>query len=166
MSSGSADFAVLESSRVTLATRSATLPVEIRNDQGLAINVVVRVSSDKLRFPDGEELRLALEPGINEIEIPVETVGSGDARIQISVTSPDGRLDLAAGAVDVRSTAVSGLGLIVSLVSLAILLTWWARTIARVRRQRRAASVSDHPSADDGDEPAPEADTDEEKQPS
>ena len=36
-----------------------------------------------------------------------------------------------------RSTAISGLGLVVSLVSLAVLLTWWLRTIIRVRRSRR-----------------------------
>ncbi len=166
VSDGSADFAVLETSRITLATRSATLPVEIRNDQSLPINVIVRIASDKLRFPAGEELRLVLEPGINQLEIPVETVGSGDARIQISVTSPDGRLDLAAGAVDIRSTAVSGLGLIVSLISLAILLTWWARTIARVRRQRRAASVPDDSSGDDESATGAPTDAPEEKQPS
>ena len=154
VSTGSADFAVLETSRITLATRTATLPVEIRNDQTLPINVVVRITSDKLRFPDGDELRLVLEPGTNELEIPVETVASGDARIQIAVTSPDGRLDLASGAVDIRSTAVSGLGLVVSLVSLAVLLTWWARTIARVRRQRRTASVPNDPSGGDGPQPA------------
>ncbi|NDH89214.1 MAG: hypothetical protein EBY61_11515, partial [Actinobacteria bacterium] len=81
---------------------------------------------------------------------PVETVTSGDARILITVTSPDGRLDLAGGSVNVRSTAISGLGLVVSLVSLAVLLTWWLRTITRVRRSRRAATVSSTPSADDG----------------
>ena len=164
---GAADFTVLESSRITLATRSATLPVEIRNDQNLPINVIVRITSDKLRFPDGEEQRLVLEPGINELSIPVETVASGDARIQIAITSPDGRLDLAAGAVNVRSTAVSGLGLVVSLVSLAVLLTWWARTIARVRRQRRAASVPGDPT-EDGGNPAPDSATPdpEERQPS
>ncbi|MEM9201584.1 MAG: DUF6049 family protein [Actinomycetota bacterium] len=155
VSSGSTDFEVVEGSRVTLAAQTATLPVEIRNDQTLPINVVVRITSDKLRFPDGEEQRLVLDPGINALDIAVVTAASGDARIQITVTSPDGRLDLAAGAVDVRSTAVSGLGLIVSLVSFAILLAWWARTIARVRRQRRAGSVSDHPSGP-GDAEAPD----------
>jgi hypothetical protein len=112
--------------------------------------VIVRITSEKLRFPDGEELRLTLEPGLNELEVPVETVTSGDARILITVTSPDGRLDLAGGSVNVRSTAISGLGLVVSLVSLAVLLTWWLRTIIRVRRSRRAATVSSTPSADDG----------------
>jgi len=151
VAAGTADFAVVESSRVTLATRAATLPVTIHNDQHLAMNVIVRTTSEKLRFPDGEELQLVLAPGLNELEIPVETVTSGDARILITVTSPDGRLDLANGSVNVRSTAISGLGLVVSLVSLAVLLTWWLRTIIRVRRTRRAATVSDTPSSDDGD---------------
>lgn len=151
VAAGTADFAVVESSRVTLATRAATLPVTIHNDQNLAMNVIVRTTSEKLRFPDGEELQLVLAPGLNELEIPVETVTSGDARILITVTSPDGRLDLANGSVNVRSTAISGLGLVVSLVSLAVLLTWWLRTIIRVRRTRRAATVSATPSSDDGD---------------
>lgn len=151
---GTADFDVVESSRVTLATRTATLPVTVRNDQDLPVNVVIRITSEKLRFPGGDELRMVLDPGVNELELPVETVASGDARIQISVTSPDGRLDLASGAVNVRSTAISGLGLVVSLVSLAVLLTWWLRTILRVRRTRRAATVSDTSSADEPD-PAP-----------
>jgi hypothetical protein len=151
VAAGTADFAVVESSRVTLATRAATLPVTIHNDQKLAMNVIVRTTSEKLRFPDGEELQLVLAPGLNELEIPVETVTSGDARILITVTSPDGRLDLANGSVNVRSTAISGLGLVVSLVSLAVLLTWWLRTIIRVRRTRRAATVSATPSSDDGD---------------
>ena len=151
VAAGTADFAVVESSRVTLATRAATLPVTIHNDQNLAMNVIVRTTSEKLRFPDGEELQLVLAPGLNELEIPVETVTSGDARILITVTSPDGRLDLANGSVNVRSTAISSLGLVVSLVSLAVLLTWWLRTIIRVRRTRRAATVSATPSSDDGD---------------
>lgn len=144
---GTTDFEVVESSRVTLATRTATLPVTIRNDQDLPINVIVRISSEKLRFPGGDQLDLTLEPGLNELAIPVETVASGDSRILISLTSPDGRLDLASGSVNIRSTAISGLGLVVSLISLAILLTWWARTILRVRRTRRAATVPDDPSA-------------------
>jgi hypothetical protein len=151
VAAGTTDFAVVESSRVTLATRAATLPVTIHNDQKLAMNVIVRTTSEKLRFPDGEELQLVLAPGLNELEIPVETVTSGDARILITVTSPDGRLDLVNGSVNVRSTAISGFGLVVSLVSLAVLLTWWLRTIIRVRRTRRAATVSATPSSDDGD---------------
>jgi len=145
VSNGAADFSVVEASRITLATRTATLPIEIRNDQTLPINVIVRVTSEKLRFPSGDQFQIVLEPGLNLLELPVETVASGDARMQVSITSPDDRLNLATGALDIRSTAVSGLGLIVSVVAFAVLLTWWARTIARVRRQRRTASVPGDP---------------------
>lgn len=142
---GAADFEVLESDRITLATRRADLPLIISNEQPVAINVIVRLTSEKLRLSGGDELALTLQPGRTELLIPVESVSSGDARILVRVTSPDGVLDLATGSIDVRSTAISGLGLVVSLVSLSILLTWWARTILRVRRNRRAASV--HPAA-------------------
>ena len=138
---GTANFAVLESERVTLATRRADLPIVLRNEQPVPINVIVRLTSEKLRLVGGDELTLTLRPGQTEILIPVQSVSSGDARILVSMTSPDGVLDLATGSVDVRSTAISGLGLLVSIVSLSILLTWWARTILRVRRNRRAASV-------------------------
>lgn len=142
---GATDFEVLESERITLATRFADLPLTIRNEQPVPINVIVRLTSEKLRLSGGDELMLVLDPGRTDLVIPVESVGSGDARILVRVTSPDGVLDLATGSIDVRSTAISGLGLIVSLISLTVLLTWWARTILRVRRNRRAASV--HPAA-------------------
>lgn len=145
-----AQVELIDSGRITLASQTAALPVAIHNGANLAMNVTVKATSEKLRFPDGEELRITLEPGLNELTIPIETVTSGDARIFITVTSPDGHLDLTDGSVNVRSTAISGLGLMVSLVSLAVLLTWWLRTIIRVRRSRRAATVSSTPSADDG----------------
>ncbi len=142
---GTTGFEVLEGSRITLATRQADLAVLIQNRQPLAINVVVRLSSEKLRFPNGEDLDLALEPGLTELIIPVETVSSGDARIVVSISSPDGRLDLASGPINVRSTAVSGIGLIISLIALLVLAAWWARTIVRVRRNRQSASVNASP---------------------
>lgn len=160
---GAADFEVLETTRITLATRRAELPLILSNEQPLPINVVVRLTSEKLRLAGGDELHLTLDPGLTELAIPVEAVGSGDARILVQMTSPDGVLDLAAGSIDVRSTAISGLGLIVSLVSLSILLSWWLRTIVRIRRNRRAASV--HPAAgtptdhDPGSPPGPESET-------
>jgi hypothetical protein len=101
------------------------------------------VFSDKLQFPDGEQQQLVLEPGLTELIIPVKTAASGDARITITLTSPDGHLDLTTGTVDIRSTAVSGLGLVITIIAFVILGMWWARTILRVRRQHRAASVAE-----------------------
>ena len=146
---GTADFGVLEAERITLATRRADLPLVVRNEQPVPINVVIRLTSEKLRLPGGGELALTLAPGDTHLSIPIESVSSGDARILVQITSPDGVLALASGSINVRSTAISGLGLIVSLISLSVLLTWWARTIWRVRRTRRAASVAGQPPTTD-----------------
>lgn len=154
---GTAGFAVLESERVTLATHRADLPVVIHNDQPFAATVIVRLTSEKLRLPGGDELVLTLPPGDTTLDIPVESIGSGDARLLVQITSPDGVLDLASGAVNVRSTAISGFGLVVSLLSLTVLLTWWARTIWRVRGTRRAASVAETPAIDPASETSSEA---------
>ncbi len=142
VATGISGFEVLDASRITLATRGADVPITLRNAQSLPITVDFRVSSDKLRFPDGEQQQLVLEPGLTELIIPVETAATGDTRITVTLTSPDGRLDLTTGAVDIRSTAVSGLGLVISVVAFMILGMWWLRTILRVRRQHRAASVA------------------------
>ncbi len=142
VSDGISGFEILESSRITLASRTAELPIAIHNNQPLPITVILRIGSEKLRFPDGNELTLSLVPGLNEFELRVETVASGDARLTATLTSPDGRLDLATGTIDIRSTAISGLGLVISVVALLVLGAWWARTILRVRRERHAASVA------------------------
>ena len=98
-----AQVELIEASRITLASQTAALPVAIHNGANLAMNVTVKTTSEKLRFPDGEELQITLEPGLNEFEIPIEAVTSGDARMFITVTSPDGHLDLTDGSVNVRS---------------------------------------------------------------
>ncbi len=142
ISKGTQGITVIEGGRVTLASRTADLPLRIRNDQSLPITVNMFLSSEKLRFPNGDHLTITLAPGDNALTVTVEAITSGDARVTTTLTSPDGKLELARGNVNIRSTAISGLGLIISLVALAILSTWWIRTILRVRRNRAAASFS------------------------
>lgn len=150
---GTKGIEVIEGDRVTLASRSADLPLVIRNDQTLQITVDLFLRSEKLRFPDGDHQVLLLAPGDNEITVRVQAPTSGDARVTATLSSPDGRIELARGTLNVRSTAISGLGLTISLISLAVLLTWWARTILRVRRNRSDDSFSAS-TTDDEESPA------------
>jgi len=147
---GTRGIEVIEGDRVTLASRSADLPLVIRNEQTLPVTVDLFLRSEKLRFPDGEHKVLRLLPGDNQITVRVQAPTSGDARVTATLSSPDGRIELARGTLNVRSTAISGLGLTISIISLAILLSWWARTILRVRRNRSADSFSE--STTDNDE--------------
>ncbi|MDG2025569.1 MAG: hypothetical protein P8J50_00495 [Acidimicrobiales bacterium] len=128
--------------RITLTDRRTDLPLQVVNGQPVALNVEVILSAEKLRFPEGDRLFLQLQPGVNDLVIPVETLASGDARVTATIVSPGGAFELGSGTVDIRSTAISGLGLAISLVALVILAAWWVRTILRVRRNRAAATVA------------------------
>lgn len=132
---------------VTLAARDGTLPVTLRNDTGGEIRVALRLESDKLSFPDGERRELTLTEPITTLEIPVRARASGTFPLEIRLSSPDGVLELGAARYTVRSTAVSGLGLLLGGVALAVIAAWWFRTARRVRRARRADAPP--PTADD-----------------
>jgi hypothetical protein len=128
--------------RITLTDRRADLPLTIVNRQSLPVNVELLLSAEKIRFPDGDRLELTLDPGETVVTIPVETLASGDARVTATIVSPGGFFELGSGTVDIRSTAISGLGLVISVAALVVLAVWWIRTVLRVRRNRVAATVS------------------------
>lgn len=138
-------FEIHDGDRITLTDRRTDLPLTIENQQPVTRKVEMVLSAEKIRFPAGDRIELELAPGENSVTIPVETLASGDARISITLESPGGFLELADGTVDIRSTAISGLGLVISIVALVVLGVWWIRTIRRVRRNRAAATVSDDP---------------------
>lgn len=139
---GTDGLTVAQGDRITLTDRRTDLPITIVNGQPRPMNVTLHLAAEKLRFPDGDRLDLRLRPGDNAVVIAVETLASGDARVTAELTSPDGRVDLGSGTVDIRSTAISGLGLVISIVALVVLAAWWIRTILRVRRNRAAATVT------------------------
>lgn len=139
---GTTGIEVAPSDRVTLTDRRTELPFTIINRQPVPLNVDVVLSAEKLRFPNGDELSLRLRPGANDLLIEVETLASGDARVTATLTSPGGLFELGEGTIDIRSTALSGLGLVISIVALLVLGAWWVRTILRIRRNRSAATVA------------------------
>jgi Family of unknown function (DUF6049) len=139
---GTSGLEIAAGERITLTDRRTDLPLTVINRQPLPINVELLLSAEKLRFPDGDRLALTLRPGETDLTIPVETLASGDARVTATLISPGGLFELGSGTVDIRSTAISGLGLLISIIALLILGAWWIRTILRVRRNRAAATVS------------------------
>jgi hypothetical protein len=127
--------------RVTMTSRRATIPIQIDNRLGFAAAVRIELESEKLDFPTGWLRETTLAPGTNTIEVEVEAKTSGDSLLEVTVLPPDansGLGTLATGSFTVRSTALSGVGLVISIVALGVLLVWWARHVRRTRRARRA----------------------------
>lgn len=114
--------------RITLTSRSESIPMLIRNNLDHDVIVRLDLNSDKLDFPDGDSLISRLSPGVNQVQVPVQAKTSGDAVLEIKVNSPTGLLALGESQLTVRATSLSGTGVVIAAAALAILLIWWARS--------------------------------------
>jgi hypothetical protein len=68
----------------------------------------------------------------------VGTRTSGDSTLQLQLVSPGGLLQLANAEFTIRSTAISGVAIVLTAGAGAFLLFWWFRSASR-RRRRHAA---------------------------
>jgi len=133
--------------QVTLTDRSGDVPLTIENRLDYPVDVQVVLSSAKLEFPEGNTRTVTLPPATpTQVDVPVEAKASGAFPVDVTVRSPDGALVLGTARYDVRSTAISGVGLLLSIGAGAFLLLWWARHFRNIRRDRRLVSTATHPS--------------------
>jgi len=139
-------------STITLTARKGQIPVTFLNDTDQTLRVRVRLQSDKLLFPDGDERVLDLAPRSTTVRFTVETRSSGTFPLTLTVTSPDGSLSIQQTEVQVRSTFVSNVGLFLTIGAVLFLALWWGNDIRR-RRKRRAAQAEAAPDTATSAEP-------------
>jgi hypothetical protein len=120
---------------VTLTSRQADLPLSFNNDTGRTVSIRIKLESDKLEFPDGAEQILKLPPRNTTKSFRVVTRASGTFPLNVSVTTGDGKLDLRAARYTVRSTVVSGVGVVLTIGAGLFLAIWWITHWRRSRRQ-------------------------------
>ena len=123
---------------VRLTARRADLPFTIHNGLNTNARVVLVLQSDgRLDFPEGDAIEAVLVPGRNRIAVPVRARTSGDARLRVTVRSPDDArlLQLQSVQLMVRTTSLPGVGVALFIGALAVLAIWWIR-LARVRSRR------------------------------
>jgi hypothetical protein len=128
-------------STITLTARQGEIPVTFLNETGQQLRVRVRLRSDKLVFPGGDERVLDLPPRSLTVRFGVETRGSGTFPMTLTVTSPDGALQIQRTEVQVRSTFVSNVGVFLTVGAVLFLGLWWGNDFRR-RRKRRAAQAA------------------------
>ena len=138
---------------VTLTARQQEVPIPIINDSGQPTTVVLEVSSDNVSLEGsvadpnrpGQLLvrrTIVIQSRIHQEQIQVTTRGPGSFSMRLRLTTPSG-LALTNVRYTLRSTAVGGLGKILTIGALLVLGAWWIRTILRTRRER---SLNSHPS--------------------
>lgn len=130
---------------LNLTSRRGTLPVTVENRNPFEVDVLVRVRSDRLAFPGGSGGEVAIPLTIAEgeqrrIDVPVEARATGSVPVFVELRAPDDRTRLDDLRLNVRSTAISGVGLVISAGAILVLVTWWIRHSRAVRRAAGAGS--------------------------
>jgi hypothetical protein len=138
---------------ITFTARDGVVSFMVHNAAGYPIHTVARLEGAKLEFPQHPDgtIPLTLAEGATRLEIDVRTLTSGDSPLDVTLTTPDGRVELGRTRVTIRSTAFSGVGLFLSIGAGLFLIVWWARHTAETRRAsqqrlRHAVGAGRHPS--------------------
>lgn len=123
---------------ITLTERRGRLPITIISQSDEPIHVLLRVESDKLRFPLAKTSGAAtfsedLHKGANLLDLLVEARSSGTFPLHITVLSPKGGLVIQQTTFTVQSTALSGVGVFLSVGAALFLMIWWGRHAWRSR---------------------------------
>jgi putative peptidoglycan lipid II flippase len=135
---------------VTLTARQGEIPLTILSSASTPARVRIRLSSQKLGFrPIGGTGGACQVAGSSEtctfdlrnqntiLKVPVVAKTAGVFSVRIDLESPDGTLNIATSTYTVRSTAASGVGVILTVGAALLLLMWWARDLRHGRRARR-----------------------------
>ncbi len=123
---------------ITLTARDGVVPLTIRSTLPSPATVTLHLqSNERVTFLDGNVQTIRLTGDVTHLRLRVRTRTPGDAHVNVVLTSPDGGLQIADTRLTIRSTAMSGVGLVISAGALLVLLTWWVRHGLRARRARR-----------------------------
>nr|WP_249420257.1 DUF6049 family protein [Rhabdothermincola salaria] len=130
---------------VTLTSRSGKIPLNLENRLPYPVRIHLVLDSVKLEFPAGNVIDVELPAAATtRLDVEVTTRASGAFPLEVGVRSPDEVLDITSTSFTVRSTAISGAGLVLSIGAGVFLLVWWGRHFRKVRRARQLVA-SDHP---------------------
>jgi hypothetical protein len=125
---------------ITMTSRSGVIPLSVGSGLAYPVNVVVRLDSDKLRFPDGDRIVIdKLAPPNLTIRVRAITQSSGTFPLRVQIMSPKG-LRISDTLLTIRSTAYNIVALAITGGAAVFLMGWWAVGAARRRIKWSAAS--------------------------
>ncbi len=141
---GSKGVTITGALRFTLTAQEDLFPITIENDPANpSLSVVIELRSDpRLDFPDGRIIPVTLAPGTNPLKVRVRPRTPGSFPVDVTVRSSDGVITLTTARYKIRSVALSGVGLGISIAALAVLVTWWIRHHRSTKRARIATELT------------------------
>lgn len=138
---------VVDAASFRLADSEGTIPLTLVRDGDEPLAVRVTLASEQLAFgPDREAGRFSYDLELTSentpLVVPVQVRSPGTFPLLVTITSPDGLLQVAQTQVTIHSTAFSGVGVALSAGAGFFLLLWWARHWRTLRRARRLVPVT------------------------
>jgi len=125
---------------VTFTSRTASIPITVLSAAPYPLKVVMTLQSDKFIFPGGATRTLLLDRPTTPVQVQAQARTSGDRLpVEVTLRTPDGQLLIAKATLNVHSTAISLVGIALTVVALLVLLMWWGRTWRRSRQHRPRA---------------------------
>lgn len=135
----------------TLTGPDSKLRFSITNTTDTQLTVRVRLSSPKIRFPDGDQT-LVLPPQ-SEVDVVTraEALSNGKSSVFLRIYTPGGDGDVALVpevVLTARVNSLAGVGQLVTGAGLLLVITWWAHHMRSNRRKHQSAKhQSRHPAS-------------------
>lgn len=134
-------FSLSGDQSITLTSRNGQIPVSIASSAPYPATGTLTITSDELLFANGTRRvsipNTTLTKATNNFPIPVQARTSGEFKLEITYSDASGNMVITSGVINVRSTATSIVGVVLSLGAVAVLAAWWTRTTFRRRKRRR-----------------------------
>jgi len=124
---------------INFTARDGVVSLTFRLGTGYPVTTDLFLQGDKLEFPGHEDghIPLTLTEEVTRVPVDVRARASGDSALDVTLQTPDGGLVIDRTRVTVRSTAFSGVGVVLSVGAGTFLALWWGRHIITARRGRR-----------------------------
>jgi hypothetical protein len=131
----------LGSRRFTFTAATGKLPITIQQSANMGpIYVLIRLESSDLVVLHPASTTLKLQADATTLtNAQVQLEGSSESTLNVEVLSPTGGQVLLSGEFKIRSTAISGVAIAISVLSLVILAAWWIRSARRKHRAKAQA---------------------------
>src|SRR5699024_7856314 len=133
-----------DSEPITLTATEDEIPVAVRSDADVPLQVQVSVIGSRFQVMDDPDRTITLQPNDTALlsyRVRATSAG-GTSPIRLVVTDPDGVHTIATGNVVVRSAAASPVALTVASGALLFLSVWWIQDVRKRRRPTRTGTSS------------------------
>ena len=128
----------IDQSTVILASASGTIPVTLYSSADYGITGLLQISADRIDFPEGQVIPVGILTQTASTPISAKMTRGTSSLMTIKLTTTDGKVVIASGTIQVRSTSASVVGYALSIGSLLVIAWWWWRTTRRKSSGRHA----------------------------